>query len=155
MRTLKSVPLRSVTLITALAIVTLAIGFAQAASRAPRPVDDTELLGLGFKVLTAETKTQSDWIRTCTPNQIRAVQRTGKKYFIYPDAANNRVFVGGPIQYEAYLKLHPGDQRRMQQAAAEASAYRAKQNKAMREATARDYSDPFLGTGWSDFYGRY
>src|SRR5438270_9260965 len=137
MRTLKSVPLRSVTLITALAIVTLAIGFAQAASRAPRPVDDTELLGLGFKVLTAETKTQSDWIRTCTPNQIRAVQRTGKKYFIYPDAANNRVFVGGPIQYEAYLKLHPGDQRRMQQAAAEASAYRAKQNKAMREATAR------------------
>lgn len=152
-RSLKSPPLRSLTLLTALAIVALATGLAGAASRAPQPVNDTELLGLGFKALTAETKAQSDWIRTCTPNQIRAMQRTGKRYFIYPDAANNRVFVGGPIQYEAYLKLHPGDQRRMQQAAAEASAYRAKQNKVMREATARDYSDPFLGVGWSDFYG--
>lgn len=151
-RSLKSPPLRSLTLLTALAIVALATGLAGAASRAPQPVNDTELLGLGFKALTAETKAQSDWIRTCTPNQIRAMQRTGKKYFIYPDAANNRVFVGGPIQYEAYLKLHPGDQRRMQQAAAEASAYRGQQNKVMREATARDYSDPFLGVGWSDFY---
>ena len=51
------------------------------------------VLALGLAgILTAQTKTQSDWIRTCAPNQIRAIQRTGKKLFIYPDAANNRVF---------------------------------------------------------------
>jgi hypothetical protein len=142
-------------LLTVLAVAFLASGLAGAAPRAPRPVDEKELLGLGFKVLTAQTKAQSDWIRTCAPNQIRAMQRTGKKFFIYPDAANDRVFVGGPIQYEAYLKRHPGDQDRMRQAAADASAYRAKQNKSMSEAAARDASDPLLGSGlaWSDFFG--
>jgi hypothetical protein len=155
LRSWKLLPLRSLSLITALAIALLATGLAGAAPRAPKPVDEKELLGLGFKVLTAQTKTQSDWIRTCAPNQIRAMQRTGKKFFIYPDAANNRVFVAGPIQYEAYLKLHPGDQDRMARAAADASAYRAKRNQSMSEATGRDVSDPFFGSGlaWSDFYG--
>jgi len=148
-------PLRPFALLTALAIALLATGLAGAAPRAPKPVDEKELLGLGFKVLTAQTNAQSDWIRTCAPNQIRAMQRTGKKFFIYPDAANNRVFVGGPIQYDAYLKLHPGDQDRMRRAAADASAYRAKQARSMGEATARDESDPLLGSGyaWSDFFG--
>jgi hypothetical protein len=155
LRSSRLAPLRSFALLAALAIALLASGLAGAAPRAPKPADEQELLGLGFKVLTAQTKVQSDWIRTCTPNQIRAMQRTGKKFFIYPDAANDRVFVGGPIQYEAYLKRHPEDQDRMQKAAAEASAYRAKQSKMMKEATARDESDPFLGSGisWTDVFG--
>ena len=33
---------------------------------------------------------------------------------------------------------------------AEESAYRAKQDDAMRKATARDLSDPFLGASWAD-----
>ena len=85
-------PLRSFALLTALAIALLASGLAGAAPRAPMPVDEQELLGLRFKVLTAQTKAQSDWIKSCAPNQLRAMQRTGKKFFICPDAANNRVF---------------------------------------------------------------
>jgi hypothetical protein len=155
LRSARWLPPHSFALLTALAIALLASGLAGAAPRAPKPVDEQELLGLGFKVLTAQTKAQSDWIKTCTPNQIRAMQRTGKKFFIYPDAANNRVFVGGPIQYEAWLKVHPGDKDRMRQAAIDASAYRARQSKSMGEASARDASDPLLGSGlaWSDFYG--
>jgi hypothetical protein len=155
LRSWKSLPLRLLSLLAALAIALLATGLAGAAPRAPKPVDEKELIGLGFKVLTAQTKTQSDWIRTCPPNQIRAMQRTGKKFFIYPDAANNRGLVGGPIQDEAYLKLHPSDQDRMARAAADASAFCAKQNTAMSEATGRDVSDPMFGSvyAWPDFFG--
>jgi len=77
------------------------------------------------------------------------MQRTGKKYFIYPDAFRNQVYVGGPAQYDAYKELHPQGQS-AQDAAANASAYRGKQDAAMRKATARDLTDPFLGASWAD-----
>jgi hypothetical protein len=43
----------------------------------------------------------------------------------------------------------------MARAAADASAFRTKQNKTMSEATGRDVSDPLFGSGyaWSDFFG--
>src|SRR5215831_20679573 len=83
---------------------------------------------------------------------VRAMQRTGKHYFIYPDAAKNRIFVGGPQEYAAYRKLHPEDNSIDRQRAQEtaASAYRAKQDGAMEAATARDLSNPFLGLSWAD-----
>jgi hypothetical protein len=79
------------------------------------------------------------------------MQRTGKKFFIYPDASRNQIYVGGPKEYEAYLQLHPESRVDAQAAATKESAYRAKQDDAMREATARDLSDPFLGASWADF----
>ena len=84
------------------------------------------------------------------PGQIRAMQRNGKKYFIYPDAARKQIYVGGPAEYEAYLQLHPKSQSDPQDAANKASAYRGKQDDTMRKATARDLSDPFLGASWID-----
>jgi len=78
------------------------------------------------------------------------MQRTGKKFFIYPDASGNQIYVGGPAEYEAYQQLHPEGQQSAQDAAAKASAYRGKQDAAMRKATARDLSDPFLGASWAD-----
>ncbi len=79
------------------------------------------------------------------------MQRTGKKYLIYPDAFRNQIYVGGPKEYEAYVRLHPEHRAAgAQQAAKEASAYRSKQDDTMRKATARDLSDPFLGASWAD-----
>ena len=78
------------------------------------------------------------------------MQRTGKKFFIYPDASGNQIYVGGPAEYEAYQKLLPEGQQSALDAAAKASAYRGKQDAAMRAATARDLSDPFLGASWAD-----
>jgi len=132
-----------------LAASVFAAGLASAAP-SPAPPDEKELLGLGFKVLVAETKVQKDWVRTLQPGKIRAMQRNGKKYFIYPDAARNQIFVGGPKENEAYLQLHPATTKPGAQEAA-TREYRLKQDKVMREATARDYSDPFLGASWSDF----
>jgi hypothetical protein len=119
------------------------------AAAMPR-IDEGQLSDLGFKVLVATTKVQQDWVRSLPPGQIRPMQRTGKKFFVYPDAARNQIYVGGPKEYEAYLQLHPEVRQSAQDAAAKASAYRGKQDAAMRSATARDLSDPFLGASWAD-----
>jgi hypothetical protein len=129
-------------------LLTAAFVTAGAAAAAPS-VDETELTSLGFKTLVATTKVQQDWVRGLQPGKIRAVQRTGKKFFIYPDASNNRIYVGGPAEYESYRKLHP-EQQSTQDLAKTESAYRAKQATAMSAATARDLSDPFLGASWAD-----
>jgi len=114
------------------------------------PVDERQLLDLGFKVLVATTKVQQDWVRSLPPGQIRPMQRTGKKFFVYPDASRNQIYVGGPKEYEAYQQLHPEGQQNAQDAATKARAYRGKEDVAMRSATARDLSDPFLGVSWAD-----
>jgi hypothetical protein len=134
-----------------LASIGAAVALAPGAAAAPPPVDDKQLLDAGFKVLVATTKVQEDWVRGLPPGKIRPMQRTGKKLFIYPDAANHQIYVGGPKEYDAYVQLHPEHRAAgAQQAAREASAYRGKQDNAMRNATARDLSDPFLGASWAD-----
>ena len=33
------------------------------------------------------------------------VQKSGKTYYVFPDAAHNQAYVGGPNQYETYRQL--------------------------------------------------
>ena len=135
-------------LLKALAMVAslAAGGIAAAAS-----IDESQLLDAGFKVLVATTEVQQKWVRGLPAGAIRPMQRTGKKFFIYPDASRNQVFVGGPKEYEAYVQLHPENRvADAQKEARDASAYRAKQSEAMQKSTARDLSDPWLGVTWAD-----
>jgi hypothetical protein len=134
-------------LLAALAVSMFAAGCATTAT--PR-VDESELLALGFKVLVATTTVQQDWVQTLPPGQIRPMQRSGKKYFIYPDAPRNRIYVGGPNEFAAYQELHPESRQGEPDAANRGVAYSAKQYDAMRAATARDLSNPFLGATWVD-----
>jgi hypothetical protein len=131
-----------------LALSVLAAGGSTAAT--PR-VDERQLLDLGFKVLVATTTAQQEWVKRLPPGKIRPMQRNGKKFFVYPDAPRNQVYVGGPKEYEAYQQLHPETKKAAQEAANRESAYRAKESDAMREASARDLSNPFLGVTWGDF----
>ncbi len=125
--------------------------FAGGAVAATPRIDESELSAAGFKVLVATTKVQEEWVRKLPPGKIRAMQRTGKKFFIYPGASRNQVYVGGPKEYEAYVQLHPENRVADAQAAEKAaSAYRMKQADAMQKASARDLSDPFLGVSWAD-----
>jgi hypothetical protein len=130
--------------------VILATWVAGGAAAAAPSIDQKELVDVGFKELVATTKVQQDWVRSLAPGQIRAVQRTGKKYFIYPDAPNNRILVGGPNEFEAYMQLHPDTKLWGQGAGDKASSYRNKQNNAMQSATQRDLSNPYLGMTWGD-----
>jgi hypothetical protein len=133
------------------AVLGLTVFAAGVAAAAAPSINESQLLDLAFKVLIATTKVQQDWVRGLPPGTIRPMQRTGKKFFIYPDASRNQVYVGGPKEYETYVQLHPEnrvpDAREAEKAA---SAYRMKQADAMQKATARDLSDPFLGVSWAD-----
>jgi hypothetical protein len=133
-----------------LGALALPVFIAGAAAAATPPIDEKELLAVGFKVLVAKTTVQEEWIKTCTPGQIRPMQRTGKKYFIYPDAGRNQIYVGGPEEYAAYQQLHPDSRLATQEAAEKGRAYRSKQDEVMKKATARDLSDPYYGIDWSD-----
>jgi len=140
-------------LLKVLAVLAMTVFVGDGSAAATPRIDESHLLDLGFKVLVATTKVQQDWVRSLPPGQIRPMQRTGKKFFVYPDASKSQIYVGGPAEYDAYLKLHPEEQQRVQSAqdaAAKASAYRGKQAAAMQAATARDLSDPFLGASWAD-----
>ncbi len=142
---------RRAKLLKFLGALAVTVFVAAGAAAASPPIDENQLLDLGFKVLVATTKVQQDWVRGLPPGKIRPMQRTGKKFFIYPDAPRNQIYVGGPKEYEAYVQLHPEHRATSaQQAAQEASAYRLKQDDAMRKATARDLSDPYLGASWAD-----
>jgi len=137
--------------LSAWALTMLIAGPAGAASAARAPVDKRALSDAGFTVLTATTKVQEDWVRGLPPGKIRPMQRTGKKYFIYPDAPAKQIYVGGPREYNAYVEHHPehrvADSKKV---AKDASAYRAKQTDEMKQASARDLSDPYLGASWAD-----
>jgi hypothetical protein len=140
-------------LLNVLVALTVSALVAGGAAAATPPIDESELLGLGFKVLVATTAAQQDWVKRMAPGQIRAMQRTGKKYFIYPDAPRNQIYVGGPKEYEAYQQLHPDSKLAGQDGAKQASEYRAKQDTAMKKASARDLSDPYYWTNtatWAD-----
>jgi hypothetical protein len=121
-----------------------------AAAAAPPHLDENDLVTAGFKVLVPTTKAQADWVQRLAPGEIRPMQRTGKKFFIGPDASGKQIYVGGPREYEAYMQLHPDTKLYGQDAAKNAAAYRSKQNEKMQKATARDASNPFLGASWYD-----
>ena len=137
--------------LAALALTLLFSGATGAATAAKTPIDKSALSDAGFKVLTATTKLQEDWVRGLPAGKIRPMQRTGKKFFIYPDAPGKQIYVGGPNEYDAYVQRHPehrvADSKKV---AKDASAYRAKQTDEMKQASARDLSDPFLGATWAD-----
>lgn len=132
-----------------LATLVMSMFIAGGAVAATPPIDDKELTELGFKVLVATTEVQKNWVKGMAPGKIRAMQRNGKKFYIYPDAAREQVFVGGPREYAAYQERHPPTAKDAQ-AAKGTAAYRQKQDQMMKSANARDLSDPFLGASWYD-----
>jgi hypothetical protein len=138
--------------LAALSLTMLFSGATGAATAAKSPpIDKIALSDAGFKVLTATTKVQEDWVRGLPAGKIRPMQRTGKKYFIYPDAPGKQIYVGGPKEYDAYVQRHPEHRvTDSKKAAKDASTYRAKQTDEMKQASARDLSDPFLGATWAD-----
>jgi hypothetical protein len=79
------------------------------------------------------------------------MQRSGKKLFVYPDAAGNQIYVGGPMEYEAYRQLNPESELAAREAVKKGTEYRAKSYDVTRKATARDLTDPFLGADWVYF----
>jgi hypothetical protein len=63
------------------------------------------LIAAGFKVITPHTAAQQRKLQALPPDHVTLVQKGGKTYYVFPDAANNQAYVGGPKQYQAYKQL--------------------------------------------------
>ena len=136
-------------------VLTLMLGCASA-PQSPLPPDEGALTAAGFKVVVAKTPVQQAHVRDLPPGKLTEMQRNGAHYFVYPDAARQQIYVGTPKEYEAYLRLRPGENASAalaKQQASDLASYN-KQDDAMRMYTTRDLADPYYfwdsfdGLGW-------
>ncbi len=59
----------------------------------------------GFKVITPKTAAHQQKLQNLPPGKVTMIQKRGKTYYIFPDAAHNQAYVGGPKEYQAYQQL--------------------------------------------------
>ena len=88
-------------LIGAFALLVLAAGCAGTQTESKENL----LIAAGFKTVAPKTAAQQQKLQALPPGKVAMIQKGGKTYYVFPDAANNRALVGGPKQYQAYQQL--------------------------------------------------
>lgn len=63
------------------------------------------LAASGFKVMPATTPEQLQQLKTLPDKKITVVKRNGQVYFVYPDKAQNQLYIGQNPQYSKYQSL--------------------------------------------------
>jgi DNA-binding NarL/FixJ family response regulator len=81
------------------ALLAVAAGCASTQSK------ENMLVAAGFKVIVPKTAAQQQKLKALPPDKVTMVQKSGKTHYVFPDAANNRAYVGGPKQYQSYRQL--------------------------------------------------
>jgi hypothetical protein len=66
--------------------------------------------GAGFKIITPAKPEQLALLQKLPPDKVTPITYGGKVYYILPDLANNRAYVGGPKQYQAYKQFRQKQQ---------------------------------------------
>ena len=66
---------------------------------------ETFLTAAGFKLVAATTPKQEQKLHSLPPGKITTVQRNGKTYYVFPDAAHNQIYLGTPYEYQNYLQI--------------------------------------------------
>ena len=90
-------------LIGAFALLALAVGCTSTQTQTQSK--ENLLIAAGFKVIVPSTAAQKQKLQALPAGKVTLVQKEGKTYYVFPDAANNQAYVGGPQQYQAYKKL--------------------------------------------------
>jgi hypothetical protein len=66
---------------------------------------ESMLVASGFKVITPKTAAQQQKLQNLPPGRVTMIQKGGKTYYIFPDPVQNKAYVGGPKEYQAYQQL--------------------------------------------------
>jgi hypothetical protein len=66
---------------------------------------ESMLVAAGFKVITPKTAAQQQKLQKLPRGKVTMIQKKGKTYYIFPDPANNRAYIGRPKEYQAYQQL--------------------------------------------------
>ena len=85
----------------AFALLLLAAGCASNQSAQTTRSEADMLIASGFQSRTPN-QTQRDKLQSLTAGQISQIQTRRLTLYVYPDWPNNRVLIGGPVQYQAY-----------------------------------------------------
>lgn len=59
----------------------------------------------GFQVITPVKADQAALLASLPKDKVSQTTYQGKTYFVLPDVKNNRAYVGGPKEYQAYKQL--------------------------------------------------
>jgi hypothetical protein len=63
-----------------------------------------------FKIVPATTPELQARLKSIPADKVSRVQRDGKVYFVYPDVAQNVLYVGQNAQYQRYQQLREQNQ---------------------------------------------
>ncbi|HEY5894899.1 MAG TPA: hypothetical protein VIT91_16890 [Chthoniobacterales bacterium] len=88
---------------TFLAVIALAVIAAGCASTLPN--EENMTVSAGFKPITPTKPDQQAILAKLPSYKVTRVVYAGKTYYVLPDRANNKAYVGGPKQYAAYKQL--------------------------------------------------
>jgi hypothetical protein len=86
--------------LAAIGLLAVVAGCATSISQSTR----SNLTAAGFKLVTPSTSEHLAKLNALPPGQVSSIQRHGKTYYVYPDAAHHQAYVGGPRQYQAYVQ---------------------------------------------------
>jgi hypothetical protein len=94
--------------IIVIALLALTVGCAT--TQTSTQSKESMLVASGFKTITPKTAAQQQKLQNLPLGHITMIQKAGKTYYIFPDAAQNRAYVGGPTEYQAYQQLRAANQ---------------------------------------------
>jgi hypothetical protein len=89
-------------MISVISLLALTVGCATTANTQNK---ESMLVASGFKTITPKTAAQQQKLQQLPPGKMAMVNRNGRTYYVFPDAAHNQAYVGGPKEYQAYQQL--------------------------------------------------
>ena len=92
----------SFSMVSVIALLALTVGCSTTSSTQNK---ESMLVASGFKVITPKTTAQQQKLQQLPPGHVAMVNRQGRTYYVFPDAAHNQAYVGGPQEYQAYQQL--------------------------------------------------
>src|SRR5712671_6598944 len=92
-------------IISALALLASIVGCSSTSTSSNTQSKESMLVASGFKVITPKNATQQQKLQNLPPNKVAMIQKSGKTYYVFPDAPHNQAYVGGPKEYQAYKQL--------------------------------------------------
>jgi hypothetical protein len=90
-------------MISGIALLALIVGCAT--TQTSTQSKESMLVASGFKTITPKTAAQQQKLQKLPPGKVAMINKKGKTYYIFPDAAHNQAYVGGPAEYQAYQQL--------------------------------------------------
>ena len=62
-------------------------------------------VGAGFKIITPNKPDQLALLQKLPPDKVTPITFGGKAYYVLPDLANHRAYIGGPKQFQVYKQF--------------------------------------------------